>query len=239
MNKRGFAPILILLAAVVVLAVVGGVWYWGSHRSNATNSTPKQTVVDAPASLSDSGATTNSLAETSIAEWKTYINNQHGYTIQYPPGIDIVLVGTGDAISAESVTTSAISTTTVWYASTCINVSQADTPWYINISTDSNFSQVPCGPTGTAADDHPVQDSLMVAGENITTHGISETNHADASFRFNLGKIYVNYGIASTSTVGLSDEDYQNNLKLMHAIIATLKPIQNFVPSAPPDNGRG
>ncbi len=68
--QKGFAPIIILLA-IVVLAALGGMYYF-TRRSAQT--TPTQSPIQAPTQASSNP----------INSWETYTNETYGYTLKYP-----------------------------------------------------------------------------------------------------------------------------------------------------------
>ncbi|MDO8561249.1 MAG: hypothetical protein Q7S05_00275 [bacterium] len=172
------------------------------------------------------------------ADWKTYTNSQHGYTIQYPTDVKVDLSGVGwDGTKWINYSPSdSISSTTDWYASTCITLSKGD--WYIHILADAGFSGVPCGSTGTSATNRPGNDTVVVNGKQIAVIGRIESDRSAATFNFSLNdKVSIEYGIVAKTT--LSEQDYQVALNALHAVLSTLKPIQDFTPVLPPPNGRG
>jgi hypothetical protein len=172
--------------------------------------------------------------------WKTYTNNQHGYTLDYPDNVKVDLAGIGfDGTKwIDYSPESAISTTTKWYASTCVGVNSNDSIWYINILADAAFSQVPCGGTGTSSNNHPGTDIFVSNGEQASSTGRIEGDGSGATFYFNLSKdISVEYGIHATSS--LSEQNYQRALNSIHSVLSTLKTMEDFVPTTPPNNGKG
>jgi hypothetical protein len=72
MNKKGFAPIVVLLVIAGVL-LVGGIWYYEIHTSANLTSTQSQ-----PASASTSSVSGN-------VGWQMYSNPQLGISFAYPP----------------------------------------------------------------------------------------------------------------------------------------------------------
>jgi hypothetical protein len=74
MNTKGFATLVVVLAVAVVL-VAGGIWYYEANKSPVIipqNDTPVSPTVQPTLDP----LTTN---------WKTYQNNQLGFTAKYPP----------------------------------------------------------------------------------------------------------------------------------------------------------
>lgn len=74
MNQKGFTPIIIILGIVLILGIVGGVYYFGKNFVKVPVSKPQVLVSSTPQPTQ--------INET--ASWKTYTNNQYGYSIKYP-----------------------------------------------------------------------------------------------------------------------------------------------------------
>ncbi len=85
-NQKGFAPILILVGILAIIAVAGGAYYFGKSQ----NPKPQPQATTTPSSIPDASREPNGSAET--ANWKTYTgmtskNNGHQgqISIKYPP----------------------------------------------------------------------------------------------------------------------------------------------------------
>ena len=74
MTQKGFTPIFIILGVLIIIGVVGSVYYFFSSKP-LSNNAPTPTV-----------STTNQTISQEIpSNWKAYINKQYGYKISYPP----------------------------------------------------------------------------------------------------------------------------------------------------------
>jgi hypothetical protein len=71
--------LVIALIIVVVLVAVGGIWYW---RKNQSSQNPVQITSSTGQTSQPNKA--SSTGDTAINDWKTYQNNQLGYTVKYP-----------------------------------------------------------------------------------------------------------------------------------------------------------
>jgi len=78
-KQNGFAPILILIA-IVVVGAIGGAYYLGTKKApepqTSTTSSPAVQTTPSPSSTPDE-----------TADWKTYTNTKIGFVIKYPPNI--------------------------------------------------------------------------------------------------------------------------------------------------------
>ena len=86
-KEKGFAPIIILVGILVIVAVVGGVYYLGVHRSYAPVSTPNPEVTSTlqPSSVSQTTPTPDVTSTPNpTANWQTYTDTQNGFSIKYP-----------------------------------------------------------------------------------------------------------------------------------------------------------
>jgi hypothetical protein len=72
-SEKGLAPVLIILLVALVLAAIGGAYYFGIQQKQPV-STPQVVQKTQP--------TASSSAE--IADWKTYTDSKFGYTLSYP-----------------------------------------------------------------------------------------------------------------------------------------------------------
>ncbi len=75
-HERGFASVIIILVLIGVLALGGGLIYYGQKVQRRTPTLPYPT--------SSQQATASATLE-DISNWKTYINSQYGFTFKYPP----------------------------------------------------------------------------------------------------------------------------------------------------------
>lgn len=87
-NKKGFFPI--ILGVLVLLVIVGGgAYYLGTQNKStkqSTINTPSPTISTQQNNVATSPAYSNGSVSTN---WKTYKNTKYGYTVRYPPTIDI------------------------------------------------------------------------------------------------------------------------------------------------------
>lgn len=237
-RQKGFiAPLVLTIVAILVLG--GGAYVYLQQKQANPPATENVTLPQATSTIPATNQTAPVVQTTNsqTADWKTYTNAQHGYTIQYPADVEITLWG--DGVGHYTLTDS-ITTTTSWYASTCVTLSKKN--WYVSILADAAFSATPCGATGTSATNHSTSDTVTVNGKQITVTGRIESDRSGAIFHFGLNdKVSVEYGVTTfeATKAGLSEQDYQAALDALHAVLTTLKPIQNFTPTPPPPNGRG
>ncbi|HVO28887.1 MAG TPA: hypothetical protein VMT81_02820 [Candidatus Paceibacterota bacterium] len=85
MNRRGLAPIPVLLVITVVILVICVIWYYGVHQ-------PGSVVLESPPT--NTSATTVAASTTT---WKTFIDDRYGFMLQYPADWYVnSSVGTGD-----------------------------------------------------------------------------------------------------------------------------------------------
>ncbi len=93
-KQNGFAPIIILVGILVIVAIAGGAYYFGksqsvkqaalpSPNSVVTSQTPQPTAVSQTTSI----PSPSSIDET--ASWKTYTNIKVEYSLQYPSNFTI------------------------------------------------------------------------------------------------------------------------------------------------------
>lgn len=224
---RGFiVPALIIVVALLIAG--GGAYVLTQKKAESPKNTETATLPEATSTIHTSDV---SIANT---VWKTYTNSQHGWTVQYPPNVQVALVGDGNSHLLSEPLSAAVD----WYASTCVIFTDPRDSWSVRIASDSSFSAVPCGPTGMGASVTRTMDTVTVDGSQITAIGFasSDTSGDASNFGFNLsyGKgVSVGYEITGDR------EQYQQNLDVVHAILKTLRPIKNFVPVSPPPNGRG
>lgn len=76
--QKGFAPVLILVGILVIMAIAGGAYYFGKI-SNKPTPTPPLVTQTQP---------TKAVDET--ANWKTFVNTVYGYSISYPSDWSVV-----------------------------------------------------------------------------------------------------------------------------------------------------
>jgi len=98
MNKKGFAPIILIV--IVGLLATGGTWYYVDHQirtldNSLTNSSVVTSTEKIPSSTLDPEKTqptpTNRQSPTSeTSEWETYQNIEYDYSIRYPAGWKVV-----------------------------------------------------------------------------------------------------------------------------------------------------
>lgn len=80
-NQKGFSPILIIVGAVVILGIAGGVYYLG--KSSFTNSKPQNIPVNSQA---QQPVPATSTAENKSNALQAYTNNQYGFSVTAPQG---------------------------------------------------------------------------------------------------------------------------------------------------------
>ena len=215
-SHKGFIALPLLIAIVVAVLAVGGGAYVYVHNKQANQPAVVISNVQATSTTQTADGST-----TLTTGWKTYTNSQHGYSISYPTDSKITLVGYDKGYVLED----NISSTTNWYASTCVQIERRSY-WNILISADSQYSSNPCGPTGTSATNHRAIDTFIVNGKEIKAGGLVRAD-SGGFFSFaasnNIGFIY--FVNASSS------------LDLLHPVLSTFKLIPNFTPIAPPYNG--
>jgi hypothetical protein len=139
---RGFVSLGLVLLIVIGLAVLGGATWWANRH---TTNTLDQAVGQTASTATENGNTQPSQAANAYANWRTYTNTYHGYSISYPPGA--VLSGMMD-----------------WYSSTCVDIKDSSGKWYEEISTEVQYAQVPCGGTGTSATNYKATDMVTIDG---------------------------------------------------------------------------
>jgi hypothetical protein len=103
MNRKGFAPILIAII-VAGLLVVGGIWYYETHKSE-TSPAATSSMTTSTSQVASSGTANVQLQNSSTAQlqnqtnstsgWQTYTNQQYGFAFQYPSGTQVVENGSG------------------------------------------------------------------------------------------------------------------------------------------------
>src|SRR3990167_1294388 len=77
---RGFAPILVILLIVVLASMAAGGYYFVKLSKPAE----VQPVYQTPASPSSVSATPESSSSADMANWKTYTNLEHKFSMNYP-----------------------------------------------------------------------------------------------------------------------------------------------------------
>lgn len=108
--NKGFAPVIVLLIVLGVLAVGGGAYFVGkssapksdvSDNSNyfpttEQNYTPPVTSnTNSNTTLPVNTPTNNSTPQTDTSNWKTYTNSQYGFSFKYPVSIKEIKSGIG------------------------------------------------------------------------------------------------------------------------------------------------
>lgn len=86
MTQKGLAPLLIVIIFAGVIALAGGAYYLGTKRSETfttPSQQPQQTTADVSPAPTDADETVYTESDRS-ANWKTYTNSQHGYSLKYP-----------------------------------------------------------------------------------------------------------------------------------------------------------
>jgi|SRR3989344_1379158 len=94
MKQKGQMQVLILIGIIILVSVAGGVYYLGRSSKSAPSvaqPVPTQAVKTTP-SVSESTSSAD------MTNWKTYTNSTVGYTIKYPQGFEIELIGDRDII---------------------------------------------------------------------------------------------------------------------------------------------
>lgn len=85
--QKGFAPILILVEILVIMAVAGGVYYFAKFQSVK----PQNSLVSQTSQPTINPQPTQTSNET--VSWKTYTNTKYGFTFRYPPFWDLETLG--------------------------------------------------------------------------------------------------------------------------------------------------
>lgn len=80
-NNKGFAPILIVLIVVAVLAIGGGAYYLKTKNEAAVTKQEQNQAVPLPSQSASSSQ--------ELVGWKTYHNDQYGFEFQYPRGFQV------------------------------------------------------------------------------------------------------------------------------------------------------
>ncbi len=101
MRQKGFAhPVIIILGIVLLLGIIGGVYFWGTRKNVIVPITPKACTQEAKicpdgSSVGRTGPNcefspcptvkpTISKTADETGNWKIYINNELGYQFKYP-----------------------------------------------------------------------------------------------------------------------------------------------------------
>lgn len=128
MNRKGFAP-LVVIGIIGAIAIVGfGVWYFVAHKNSAAPTTPggvactqeaKQCpdgsyvgrtgpnceFAACPAIVASSTPSTGTASSTiNTSTWQTYTNTRYGFTISYPGYLDAAQTQTQTLFKADSAT---------------------------------------------------------------------------------------------------------------------------------------
>ncbi len=196
-------------------------------------------VVTASSSVATSSPKAN------VPPISTYINKQHGYEISYPVNAKISFEGLDMTESEKKELRKTHASTSVdWYDSTCVRVSSNDgnnlsrAGWSVQISSESQFSASPCAPTGLSSTSHRAKDTLVLNGKNMEATGWVENDNSSRWFSLPVSvsgrTITVVYEMNTKSAA--QQVEY---LRILHDIISTLKIQESFVPTTPPDIGRG
>ena len=221
-----------LLLVLIVLVVFGGGAYFYVEK-------PKTLQLQTPSTTTTSATATPTVAQNETANWKTYTNIQHGYSIQYSASANVILNGSGWGANNKWVTYTledSISSTTDWYASTCVEIVDANHKWSVSILAETNFSGSSCSArTGTSVTNIRIEDTFTVDGKQFKAAGLGEPDWSNGDYNSSLNnRVGVTYVI-----FGNNNADYQSALNVVHQILSTLKLVPNFVPSNPPPKGRG
>lgn len=81
MDQKGQAQVLILAGIVILIAVAGGVFYWG--RLTAPKPQPQTAAISSP-QPSPLSTEASAKVEDPTANWKTYTNEEYRYLFKYP-----------------------------------------------------------------------------------------------------------------------------------------------------------
>jgi hypothetical protein len=84
-RQKGFAPILVIL---LVLIAIGGAYYLGTKKGNILP-VSTQTPVSVATNISTQASPTAKPSADPTASWKTYTNAEFGFSVKYPPGMQI------------------------------------------------------------------------------------------------------------------------------------------------------
>lgn len=86
MGRKGSAAVVILLVLAGLLAIGGGIWYYGLHRAPPPfGLAPASGTQVASSSMAPAVAATSS----SPSDWKTYTNTTYGFALEYPPDFNV------------------------------------------------------------------------------------------------------------------------------------------------------
>ncbi|MBI3443561.1 hypothetical protein HY008_02735 [Candidatus Woesebacteria bacterium] len=81
-RQKGFAPVIILLA-VLVIAGLGGAYYFATHVNKSTQ--PQPTIQPSPTLASKADVNREPSGSGETVNWKTYTDSNLNYSFQYPP----------------------------------------------------------------------------------------------------------------------------------------------------------
>lgn len=214
--KNPYVRVVLAIVAIIILLIIVAVVDHASHKSQPVETAPSLSMGDTI---------------------MFYTNSYHGYGLAYPGNVQLRLVGTGGGINGTNgyIPEDLISTTTAWYASTCVVLSDASSTWFIRIASDSNLSGAACTATGRSSDGHPEQDTLTVNGKRVNVVGDVEPDYASSVYDFPLSNtITVEYGVSNGNS-----KNYYTILSSVNSLLSSLTLLPHFVPSLPPPNGRG
>jgi len=82
-KQKGFSLILILVGILILMGVAGGAYYFGRQTLSLRGVSETSDVAILP-TLSPAPSITESTSSADMANWKTYITSQYGFSIKYP-----------------------------------------------------------------------------------------------------------------------------------------------------------
>ena len=95
MNNKSSVALIVILIALGIVLVGGGIWYVSSKSSNIQSSSTSNLPIS-NTTTSAATSTNVSPASNETANWKTYQNEEYGFEIKYPNDWEIVGCNIGD-----------------------------------------------------------------------------------------------------------------------------------------------